>query len=93
MVVVVAEASDKGVQGKEAAAEEESVYNEVTDKNIGELFDMFYLRLPLTSNSTFIIFVPGLPRYSYQLHRQEGQGQGGIGSSLRKGDTMAVAGD
>ena len=41
-MVFVAAASDKGVQGKEAAAEEESAHNEVADKNIGEFFDMFY---------------------------------------------------
>ena len=64
-MVVIAAASDKRVQGKEAAAEEESAYNKVADKNIGECFDMFYLRLPLTSNSTLIVFVPGLLRYSY----------------------------
>ena len=29
-------------------------------KHIGELFDIFYLSLPLTSSSTFIVFVPGL---------------------------------
>ena len=88
VVVVVAAASDKGVQEKEATAEEESAHNEVAEKNIGEFFDMFYLRLPLTSNFTFIIFVPGLLRYSYDAkqgstrsvgggatvrHRQEGQ--------------------
>ena len=50
------------MQGKEDAAEEESAYNKVADKNIGECFDMFYLRLPLTSNSTFIVSVPALLR-------------------------------
>ena len=108
-MVVVAAASDKRVQGKEAVAEEESAHNKVADKNIGELFDMFYLRLLLTSNSTFIVFVLGLLRYSYDAKqgskqsvgggavvrhsRQEGQRQGGIGPRLRKRDTVASADD
>ena len=69
---------------------------------------MFYLRLPLTSNSTFIVFVPGLLRYSYDAkqgskqsvgrgavvrRRKETQEQGGIGSISRKGNTVAAADD
>ena len=75
-------------------------------KRIGESFDMFYLRLSLTSNSAFIVFLPGFLRYSYDTkqgskrsvgggtavgRRQEGQGQGGIDSGPRKGDTVAAA--
>ena len=41
---------------------------------------MFYLRLPLTSDSIFIVFFPGLLQYSYDKNKdQNGPWEGGGG--------------
>ena len=47
------------MQGKEAAAEEKSAKKEVADKNISDFFENFYLPLPMTSKSTFIVVSVG----------------------------------
>ena len=69
---------------------------------------MFLLGGQSSCNSSFISFVPGLLRYSYDTkqgskrsmgegaavgRRQKGQGKGGLGSSSRKGDTVVAADD
>ena len=67
MVVVVAAQRllTRECKGKKLPRRKKAPTTTWQTKNIGEFFDMFYLRLLLSSNSTFIVFVPGLLRYSY----------------------------
>ena len=48
----------RGREGKKLPRGEKAPTAKWQTTKIGECFDMFYPRLPLTSNSSFIIFIP-----------------------------------
>ena len=62
---MAAAAPKEGAQGKEVAAKEEGArtrksWTSGSQQILVRFFDIFYPRLPPTSNSTFIVFIPGL---------------------------------
>ena len=59
-----------------------------SQQRLVSVFDIFYPHFPPTSNSSFIVFIPGLLRYKTKIQTIRKRGSGGqrLGAGCRDGD-------